>query len=77
MVRVLDFQGTYWMRNAIPVPAPLLLDRSAILRVFVEEVPFHNRTGRDSCGHRSVGIRVLHHGYPLLMPVADMLETIF
>lgn len=24
LVRILDFQGTYWMRNAIPVPPPLL-----------------------------------------------------
>jgi uncharacterized protein (TIGR03382 family) len=25
LVRILDFQGTYWMRHAIPVPPPLLL----------------------------------------------------
>lgn len=25
LVRVLDFQASYWMRNAIPVPPPLLL----------------------------------------------------
>ena len=25
LVRLLDFQGTYWMRNAIPVPPPLLV----------------------------------------------------
>ena len=25
LVRVLDFQGTYWMRHAIPVPPPLLI----------------------------------------------------
>src|SRR5262245_55138805 len=24
LVRALDLQGTYWMRNAIPVPPPLL-----------------------------------------------------
>jgi hypothetical protein len=24
-VRLLDYQGTYWLRNAIPVPPPLLL----------------------------------------------------
>lgn len=25
MVRILDFQGTYWIRNAIPLPPPLLV----------------------------------------------------
>ena len=25
LVRVLDFQGTYWIRNGIPVPPPLLV----------------------------------------------------
>jgi hypothetical protein len=25
LVRILDFQGTYWMRHAIPVPPPLLI----------------------------------------------------
>jgi hypothetical protein len=25
LVRVLDYQGTYWMRHAIPLPPPLLL----------------------------------------------------
>ena len=25
LVRMLDFQGTYWMRNAMPVPPPLLI----------------------------------------------------
>ena len=25
LVRMLDFQGTYWMRNAIAVPPPLLI----------------------------------------------------
>jgi hypothetical protein len=25
LVRVLDYQGTYWIRHAIPVPPPLLL----------------------------------------------------
>ena len=25
LVRVLDFQASYWMRNAIPVPPPLLI----------------------------------------------------
>jgi hypothetical protein len=25
LIRILDFQGTYWMRNAIPVPPPLLI----------------------------------------------------
>jgi hypothetical protein len=25
LIRMLDFQGTYWMRNSIPVPPPLLL----------------------------------------------------
>jgi hypothetical protein len=25
LVRMLDFQGTYWIRNAIPVPPPLLI----------------------------------------------------
>jgi len=25
LVRILDFQATYWMRHAIPVPPPLLI----------------------------------------------------
>ena len=25
LIRLLDFQGTYWMRNARPVPPPLLI----------------------------------------------------
>ena len=25
LIRFLDFQGTYWMRQAIPVPPPLLI----------------------------------------------------
>jgi hypothetical protein len=25
LVRLLDYQGTYWMRNALPVPPPLLV----------------------------------------------------
>lgn len=24
-VRILDFQGTYWIRNGLPVPPPLLI----------------------------------------------------
>ena len=31
LVRVLDYQGTYWMRNAIPMPPPLLLAGACLL----------------------------------------------
>ena len=31
LVRVLDYQGTYWMRNAIPVPPPLLVVGACLL----------------------------------------------
>ena len=34
LVRVLDFQATYWMRNAIPVPPPLLI-AGLLLAVFL------------------------------------------
>lgn len=30
LVRVLDYQGTYWMRNAIPMPPPLLLSGACL-----------------------------------------------
>ncbi len=31
LVRFLDYQGTYWMRHAIPVPPPLLLAGTFLL----------------------------------------------
>ena len=31
LLRVLDYQGTYWMRHAIPVPPPLLLAGASLL----------------------------------------------
>ena len=34
LVRVLDFQASYWMRNAIPVPPPLLI-AGLLLSVFL------------------------------------------
>jgi len=34
LVRILDFQGTYWIRNAIPVPPPLLI-AGLLLSVFL------------------------------------------
>ncbi len=31
LVRLLDYQGTYWMRHALPLPPPLLLAGTFLL----------------------------------------------
>jgi hypothetical protein len=41
-IRFLDFQGTYWMRHAIPVPPPLLV-AGLLVSVFLVR-RFHSKT---------------------------------
>jgi hypothetical protein len=54
LVRVLDFQGTYWVRNAIPVPPPLL-----IAGVLASVLLWWRHRFTSACAGTVVGIALL------------------
>ncbi len=69
LVRMLDFQGTYWMRNAIPAPPPLLVTGLLISAILWWRHHFKSARAGTMVGIVLLGLWSFIMGIPLLVHV--------